>query len=224
MRQTMLRALLLGAAVLLGTAPLRAATLPELRIFIEFNETGQDVGVHTFLDGEWKVLKIFDPRGREIFHVQGTGNLGGIGLSELFVEGEEPSLADLPLDEFFELFPEGTYTVLGRTPDGAKIKRQTTFSHQIPAAPVVLSPSPTAPVDRNHMTVSWQPVTSPAGVVIIGYEVIVDGSSLRVGPGTTSLGVPPEIIDPGTAHKFEVISIANTRNQSITEGSFTTTN
>jgi len=221
---TTLRTLAVGASLLLGASSLEAATLKELRIFIEFNDTGQDVGVHTFLDGEWRLLKIYDPRGRQIFNVQGTGNLGGIGLSELFVEGEEPSLADLPLDEFFELFPEGTYTVIGKDPDGAKIRNEVHFSHLIPGAAHVTSPNPAAPVDRAHMVVSWQPVTTPAGVVIAGYEVIVDSSSMKVSAGTTSIAVPPEVIQAGTEHKFEVITIADNHNQTIVEGAFNTTN
>jgi hypothetical protein len=222
MSSTTLRALAVGASLLLGTSSLRAATLAELRIFIEFNETGQDVGVHTSLDGEWRVLKIFDPRGREIFHVQGTGNLGGIGLSELFVEGEEPSLADLPLDEFFELFPEGVYTVIGKTPDGAKIRSQVTFSHLIPGAPLVTSPTSGAPLDPAHVVISWQPVTTPAGVVIAGYEVIVDSSSMKVSAATTSITAPREVLHPGSEHNFEVIAIADNHNQTIIEGTFTT--
>lgn len=223
MNSAMSRAMLIAISLLLSTSALKAATLDEFRIFIEFNDTDQDVGVHVFLDGEdWRVLKIFDPRGQEIYHVQATSNLGEIGLSELFFEGEEPSLEELPLDEFFAMFPEGKYQIIGRTVDGAKIKISARFSHDIPDAPVVTSPAEGATVDPDHVVISWQPVTTPAGIVIVGYEIIVGSLSVKVPATTTSLTVPPGILESGREYGFEVLSIAANHNQTITGGSFVT--
>src|SRR5262245_39069730 len=78
------------------------------RIIIEFNSTDQDVGVQFFLDAEgWQDVQIFNPRGKQIFAAAATGRLlkqgGG---AELFLESAEPTLDELPLEEFFELFPE----------------------------------------------------------------------------------------------------------------------
>jgi len=223
MRGVTLRVILVAAPLLLWATSLRAAVLDEFRVFIEFNDTDQDVGLHFFLDAEdWRVMKILDPRGREIFHVQGVHGLGAIGLSELFVEGSEPTLADLPLDEFFELFPEGVYTFIGKTTDGAKIKNLYSFSHDIPDAPTITSPAPGALVDPVNAVISWQPVTSPPGIVITGYEVIVGSMSRKVPATTTSVTLPPGFLQPGTEYGFEVLSIADNNNQTISSSMFRT--
>src|SRR5262245_2274981 len=72
--------------------------LEQAKIIFEFNQTDNDLGVQVFLDGEsWKSMKITSPTGQVIFEVAGKGNLGKIGLSELFFEGDEPSLDEVPL-------------------------------------------------------------------------------------------------------------------------------
>jgi hypothetical protein len=70
------------------------------RVFFEFNSSANDLGVHVFLDGEdWKRLRIVNPNGRTIFEVEGKGPYRELGLTELFFEGAEPNLADVPLEE-----------------------------------------------------------------------------------------------------------------------------
>ena len=81
------------------------------KIFFEFNSSASelgDLGVHVFLDGEdWKELKIVNPNGRKIFEVKGKGPYKDLGLTELFFEGAEPDLADVPLEELFGAVPSG---------------------------------------------------------------------------------------------------------------------
>lgn len=220
------RRFLVIASLALLAAPLPAATLEEAKIFIEFNDTDQDVGVHIFLDGEWKSIRITDPRGRVIFDVAGINALGEIGLSELFVEGEEPSLDELPLAELFELFPEGLYTFEGRSEDGERVQSKARFSHRIPGVARILTPQEGVPQDRNNTVIDWEPVTSPAGVQIAGYEVIVEGPgvemSIKVPAWLTQLRVPPEILRPGREYGFEVLTIEKNGNQTIFEGEFET--
>jgi hypothetical protein len=221
------RGFLVIASFALLATPLAAATLEEAKIFIEFNDTDQDVGVHIFLDGEWKSIRISDPRGRVIFNVAGVNALGEIGLSELFVEGEEPSLDELPLAELFALFPEGLYTFEGRSEEGERVRAKARFSHRIPGAPHILTPQEGVPQHRTNTVIDWEPVTSPAGVQIAGYEVIVSGDgitemSIKVPAWLTRLRVPPEILRPGKEYGFEVLAIEKNGNQTIFEGSFET--
>ncbi len=221
------RGFLFIASFALLATPLAAATLEEAKIFIEFNDTDQDVGVHIFLDGEWESIRITDPQGRVIFNVAGVNALGEIGLSELFVEGEEPSLDELPLAELFALFPEGLYTFEGRSEDGERVRAKARFSHRIPGAPNILTPQEGVPQDRTNTVINWEPVTSPAGVEIAGYEVIVSGDgiaemSIKVPAWLTHLRVPPEILRPGREYGFEVLTIEKNGNQTIFEGSFET--
>ena len=55
----------------------------------------------------------------------------------MFVEGNEPTLDELSLDEFFELFPEGTYRFAGRTPDGARWHGEIEFSARHSGGPEI---------------------------------------------------------------------------------------
>src|SRR5687767_1135674 len=83
-----------------------AQRFSEARIFIEYNDTDNDLGFHIFLDGEdWRSLKIINPAGTTIFSVTGKAGYRRLGLTELFFEGAEPSLDDFPLENLLALFP-----------------------------------------------------------------------------------------------------------------------
>jgi hypothetical protein len=225
MRRTTWFAAAIGTVGFLLAAPqLWAVRLEQAKIIIEFNSTARDVGVQVFLDGEqWKRMRIYDPNGNKIFDVTPTGNLGTLGLTELFFEGEEPSLDDLPLDEFLALFPKGVYLFLGETVDGRKLNRRATFTHAIPDGPSIISPAEGAVVDPDHLVISWHPVTTPAGIEIAGYQVLVgEEFSVLLPATTTSVTIPPEFLAPGTEYALEVLAIEAGGNQTITESSFTT--
>jgi len=197
------------------------------RIFFEYNSSANDLGVHVFLDGEdWKRLKIVNPDGRTIFHVQGKLGYAELGMTELFFEGAEPSLDEFALEELLALFPEGEYQFEGRTVDGVELEGTATFTHAVPDGPVV---SAVVGPD-NSLLISWEPVTGPADilpdedVVIVGYQVIVGELFQVTLPDTaTTVTVPPEyVVSLGLGeHAFEVLAIEAGGNQTLTEGSFT---
>lgn len=210
----------------------QAAQIPlgAARIIIEFNSTAQDVGVQVFLDGEpWKSMEIVAPDDRKIYSVKGKGSVRKLGSTELFFESEEPSLIDLPLDEFLTLFPEGTYQFSGKSAEGRdELVGSATFTHNIPDGPVIVSPQAGGVVDLNDAVIDWNPVTTPAGIQIVQYQVIVEGGtpqrafSVFVLASTSSVKVPPEFLEPNTAYLFEVLAIEVGGNQTISEGSFST--
>jgi hypothetical protein len=210
----------------------------ESRIFIEYNSTDNDLGFHVFLDGEdWKTLEIVNPNERTIFNVTGRGGYKELGLTELFFEGAEPSLFDVPLDELLALFPEGLYEFEGRTVDGAEIGGEATLTHAVPAGPDVSASDDTVG-PGNALTIRWDPVTEvatdPAGgifpdepIVVVAYQVIVGSFQVTLPatdpPAPMSLTVPPEFVaslKPGE-HDFEVLAIEAGGNQTITSDSFT---
>jgi hypothetical protein len=210
----------------------------ESRIFIEYNSTDNDLGFHVFLDGEdWTTLEIVSPRGRRIFNVEGRGGYKELGLTELFFEGAEPSLFDVPLDELLAFFPEGTYEFEGRTVDGGEIGGEATLTHAVPAGPDV-STSDDQVGPGNALTIRWDPVTEvatdPAGGVfpdrpidVVAYQVIVGSFEVTLPaidpPTPMSVTVPPEFVaslEPGS-HEFEVLAIEEGGNQTITSDSFT---
>jgi hypothetical protein len=228
----------LAITTAIATRPASAAvTLKAAKMIIEFNASAEDIGVQFFLDSDgWKSIEIFDPRGREIFSSEAEGSLmqqgGG---TELFLESVEPSLDELPLEDFFSRFPEGNYKFKGLTAGGVRITGSARFTHDVPAGPELVSPVP-GPSEECATSVSipavieWDPVTmsiSDKPIDIVAYEVIVENGDLdfdvifpaRAG---TMVTVPAEVLEPGTDYLFEVLAIANGGNQTITEGCFRT--
>ncbi len=86
--------LALAPAVLLSATPTTTDDGDELqlaysRVYWEYNDSANDLGVHVTLDGEdWKSLKLEDPNERVIWGVRGKAGYAKLGMTELFFEGE----------------------------------------------------------------------------------------------------------------------------------------
>jgi len=222
----LLQMLLSGAVLLTLHAPARAAQFEEARIFIEYNSTDNDLGFHVFLDAEdWKTVKIVNPDGITIFEANGKGPYGRLnqGLSEMFFEGAEPSLDDVPLEELLAQFPEGRYRFQGTRADGSRLTSASSFSHAIPAGPVVSSE-----VDGDTIVISWQHVTGPPPgfpdepITIVGYQILVDPFQVTLPASSTQVTLPREFAQTlgRGSHGFEVLAIEASGNQTITAASF----
>ena len=216
--------LLAGVLTLAPARPARAQGFEEARIYIEYNASANDLGFHVSLDGEdWKTLKILDPRGRSIFEVTGKAAYRELGMTELFFEGAEPNLADVPLDELLARFPEGSYRFAGKTVDGTSLVSTGTLSYAIPAGPSV-----SASLDGDTLVISWTPVTAPPEgfpdrpIDVTGYQVIVGSFQVTLPGSATSVTVSREFVASLAAGEqpFEVLAIDAGGNQTITEGSF----
>jgi hypothetical protein len=219
--------LMAAALTLLVAGSTQAQGFEEARIYIEYNESDNDLGFHVALDGEdWTDLKIIDPTGTKVFDVSGSGGYKRLGLTELFFEGAEPTLSEFPLEELLALFPEGEYRFVGKTVDNEKLESTAVLSHNVPAGPIV-STRPVA-AGGGSVEISWQPVTEAAAIlpgrsiVVTGYQVIVGSFQVTVPASVTRVTVPPEFYQslPSGTQDFEVLSIDQTRNQTITEGFF----
>jgi hypothetical protein len=224
-RRPLIAVLLL--AVVLGLAPpARAAQFPEARIFIEYNSTDNDLGFHVSLDAEdWRKVTISNPGGITIFQVEGKGAFGDLGMSELFTEGAEPTLSEVPLQVLFARMPEGRYTFRGVTVNGRSLLSRATLSHAVPAGPEV-----SVIASGDDVVIRWEPVTGPPpgfpnrAITIVGYQVIVGSFQITLPASSTSMELPDELIaslGPGE-HGFEVLAIDASGNQTITAGTFTT--
>jgi len=227
--------LAVGAAALVvagASRPTRAhhsdpdVPLEIAKIFWEYNSSADDLGVQVSLDGEdWKSLDIKNPGGHVIFSVRGRGPYQELGLTELFFEGAEPALSEVPLDELLAKFPEGDYLFAGKTVDGVDITALAAFSHAIPAAPVVAVENDSV----DHLRISWGAVTGhPPGfpdepIDVVAYQVLVDPYQVIVPASVHSVTVTPEFVATLAAgtHPFEVLAIDRSGNQTITEGTFT---
>jgi hypothetical protein len=205
-------------AALAGASP-----FSDVRMLVEFNATTEDAGIRASLDGEpWDAVRIIGPDQR-IFQASGGGNLGQLGLTDLAFESHAPTLEDL-----LTLFPEGEYELRGRTIEGDRLVGTATLTHDIPDEPQILTPAEGALVDPENAVISWDPVTEPAGIEIVGYRVLVErgdrGRSLSfdLPPEATSVPVPPDFLEAGTDYLFKVLAIEAGGNRTITEGIFDT--
>ncbi len=222
--------LLLAAAGTLLSSP--GWTAPNhfeaARLYIEFNQTDNDLGFHVSLDAEdWKSVRILNPAGVTIFEATGRGPYGrpGLGLSEMFFEGAEPSLDDIPLERLLAQFPEGRYRFLGETADGTRLTATSVFSHAVPDGPITA-----VNVSSGGIVIHWRPVTAPPPgfpperIDIVGYQVIVDPFQVILPATSTQVTLPKEFTDslaPGI-HGYEVLAIDASGNQTITAGTFET--
>jgi hypothetical protein len=225
-------ALILNAAAPHAASKKTTVSLSIKKIFFEYNSTASalgDLGVHVFLDGEdWREIKIINPSGRTIFEVEGKGPYKELGMTELFFEGAEPDLADVPLQELLDKFPAGDYKFVGKNVDGDRISDTATLSHAIPAGPTNVS----AQLNGNSLVISWNKVTGPPAnfpnepINIVAYQVIVGDFQVTVpatGANSQSVTVSPEYVASLASGEqpFEVLAIEAGGNQTITEGTFT---
>ncbi len=220
--------LLAAAALLIAPRAGASQEIPfsEARIYIEFNQTANDLGYHVSLDAEdWKRLKIVNPRDVKIFEVIGFAAYRQLGMTELFFEGAEPNLDDFPLNQLLALFPEGFYEFEGLTVDNAELESEVFLSHAVPNGPGNV----TADLGANDsVVISWDPVTTrPPGfpnrpINVVAYQLIVKPFQVTVPSSVTSVTVPPEFVAslPSGEVLYEVLAIDASGNQTITEASF----
>ena len=240
-----------GSAVLAGNGSpdgnagnARGDTIPlkEAKLNIEHNATDNDTGFQGFIDSEgWKWLNAKGPDG-VVLTFRGRGELGELGLTELFFESVEPANADVAIEEILETLPEGNYTISGKAMENGESAGTTSgtawLTHDIPAGPVLLLPAAGAVVPAGELMVSWSPVTQTItgeDVNIIAYQLIIEkdvephphmigkfGLSMYLPPTVTTLTVPSGFLEPGTPYKWEVLAIEESGNQTLSSGEFET--
>lgn len=208
----------------------------DARLKIEANATDGDAGIQVFVDADpWKWIAILDSDGRKIFQSTTRGRFALQGGTELFLESAEPEFSELPLEEFLERFPEGQYSFRGRGLEGEMYVGSATLTHNIPDGPLLLSPlEGDGPVDPNNAVVMWHPVGAPNGSPIIAYQVLVVqlesdfdaipkvALDIFMPASATSMAVPPGFLLPDTEYEWEVLSIEESGNQTLSSSFFTT--
>jgi hypothetical protein len=221
---------LVASPLLIGAAHAgpRPVEFTDARLKVEINATDEDAGLQIFLDGEaWDHVELIDPHGDPVIDVDVNGPAEDYGLTELFSESSEPPFETFPLEQFEELFPEGTYSFRGTTIDGRTMVGSATLTHDFPDGPDILSPADGSKVGGEDLVVEWAPVTTPTGIHIAGYQVLVvqEEPELRVFSAdlqadATKLTISPEFIQPHTRYKVEVLAIEASGNQTLTEITF----
>ena len=191
----------------------------DLAVFFEFNSTDDDLGFQVFLDAEgWGRVQARDPNDRQVLDIEGESELKDLGITELFFESAEPSPAEVLAN-----FPPGAYSFEGITVNHAALSGTAILSHDLPPAPVFVSPLTGEEVSPVDLVIEWNAIAG-----LEAYEVIVAneeaGLSMTVRlPGTvTTLTVPNEFLDADASYKSEILSIAPNGNKTITEIAFDT--
>jgi hypothetical protein len=223
-----------------------AATIAAAKLYVEYNATDNDLGVHgAFDDHGWTELCVYDPNGTQVLAVRPHGPLRDLSLAGIFFESREPPTTEFTFADLKANFPEGQYEVRATNYDGTGLSGAATFTHNVPRPPAVTHP---AIVDEEHagevevpigdLTVEWEEVSETVDggpVSITGYEIIITkvehddphGYSLpvfdvHVPPDRNSLSVSAEFLEPGSLYELEVLALEESGNQTITVGFFTT--
>ena len=90
-----------------------AVPLKEAKLNIEHNAKDNDTGFQGAIDSEgWSKITVTGPDGK-VLDFRGEGELGKLGLTELFFESVEPENADVPISEILKTLPEGNYEFKG---------------------------------------------------------------------------------------------------------------
>lgn len=232
-----------------GCAPEGAEVveIPEAKLYVEYNATDGDVGVHAMLDTDgYTLLCVFDPNGTQILAVEPHGELRDLGLGSFFAESREPPTSEFGFDELEAAFPEGDYAISGTLFDGTGVAGTATFTHDVPAPPAIVAPelaedeerAADATVPSEGLVVEWEDVTETVDgnpVDITAYEVIVtkvehddpNGLSrpifdVHLPPDRNALTVSAGFLEPETAYEVEVLALEASGNQTISLGFFVT--
>ena len=227
--------------------PSQTTRIATAKLILEYNSTDRDLGVHgAFDDHGWRILCVFDPSGRLVLKVTPKSQLRDLTMAGIFFESREPPLSKFGFADLPFRFPEGQYAVRAESFDGKILVGSATFTHDVPAPPIIDAPTLAAdprgakknPVPLQDLAVRWQDVTqTTAGrpVDITGYEVIVTNEGaedpngfsqpiydVHVPPTLNSLRVPVEFLEPDTMYEVEVLALEVSGNQTITVGFFKT--
>jgi len=121
-----------------------AIPLKEAKLNVEHNAKDEDTGFQGFLDSDgWNRITVTGPDGK-VLNLEGKGELGQLGPTELFFESVEPANVDVPIDEVLETLPEAEYEFEGSAIEAGEKLGETTgtalLTHDIPEGPELLSP------------------------------------------------------------------------------------
>ena len=217
--------------------------LKAARLIIEHNATDLDTGFQGFIDSEgWQRLDVTNPDGELVLSFEGQGELADLGLTELFFETVEPENTEVSIEQMLAKMPAGNYTIAGPSmqngESGGPTSAAALLTHTIPKGAELLTPFEGEGVMTDDLVMSWEPVTETiegGPLNIIAYQLIIEknqaphanmigkiGMSMYVAPTVTSVTIPAQILEPGTAYEWEVLAIEESGNQTLSSSEFHT--
>jgi hypothetical protein len=175
--------------------------------------------VQVSFDGPaWTRVAVVGPTGRTVVETADPSGVSGLDLTESVPEDQEPTLVQL-----FQMFPPGDYAFKGTTVGGATLEATGTLSYDLPDPVVIVGIDPAIPA----ITWRWVPGLRSPIRELAGFQVILENAreiavSFDLDPLTTSLTVPSDFLEPGTAYRVDVLAIASNGNRTVTETAFVT--
>jgi hypothetical protein len=230
MKKAMFLSLFLAVAVLGGVQAAGLAQLLRARgrtepfeqaaMFVEFNHTDVDAGVHIQTDHDvgLRELCVVSPRGRIVAEMEWS-TAPPLGLTELRTESAEPDATSA-----LRAYPPGEYRILGLTIEGDRLLSRVTLSHALLPAPEITSPADGDVVPTSGVIVMWNPVVGAQDYIVEFEEDAPGGANLEMNlPGSaTSFPVPDGFLKPDTPYKIGVAARGANGNRSLTEAEFRT--
>jgi hypothetical protein len=225
MRNAILVPGLLAAALLAGMQGATAgrpagprAAAPEAfakaRIYVEFNETDNDTGIHIDTDHDvgLRTLRVVGPNGKTV--VDSTWRTRPpLGLTEMATESAEPDPEQALL-----AYPPGVYRFSGVTIEGDRLVSQATLSHDLLAAPAITSPADGATgVPTTGVSAAWDAVPGAQGYALEIEQGTPFVTKLETTLESTSnrFSIPDGLLIPDTAFQIGVASISSNGNLSL---------
>jgi hypothetical protein len=159
----------------MGGSAMAVQELDKANVFIEYNSTDGDQGIQFFWDSEgFEVMRVFNEENELVLVVNPKFTVEEQGLTETSIESVEPDQEEQTLEEFLELFPEGTYKFRGRSTaneqgDRERIRGEAEFTHDI-LQPVVFK-------KIKLPVIEWdEPLEDLDGesLEVVGYELVVE--------------------------------------------------
>ena len=229
-----------------GASSSREAQQPrpfsEAEIFVELNDTDDDLGLHASIDGEpWTRLEIEGPNERKLLDLFILGRLRNHAMTQLAFESAEPPFDELDPAVFFRRFPEGLYEIEARAQGGGTLEGAAVLSHVLAAPPenILVSGIPAAescdatplPKVFAPVVIQWDPVTTShpevgksGPITISRYQFFVERAGVKLSidlpPTKTEFEIPRAVTDLGRDFKFEIIARTATGNNTAIESCF----
>jgi hypothetical protein len=218
-----------------------APQFEEAQLFLELNDTDQDLGIHASIDGdEWKDLRIESPDDDELVRISTRTGMRRQGLTQLSFESAEPPFGEVRPRDFFARFPEGQYEIAGRAVEGGTMSARASLSHVLPAPPrnvqvnrmsAARSCNDPLPTVIAPVLVDWDPVTQShpdvgrqGAIQIERYQLFVEREGVTLGidlpPTVTLFEIPRAVTDLGQQFKFEIIARSTSGNNTAIESCF----
>lgn len=236
--------LFFGAAMLSLTLPAASAAekFGQANVILQTNLGEGDAGFQAFVDGNgWETITLIGPAG-VVAQFKPQGEIGQLGLTELFVESTEPELAKMPMADLLAKLPAGKYEFRGQASKlgGANgtIIGTAMLSHKFAEGASNMDPNDGAVIPTGDVAFSWHPATKAqdgSPLKIIAQRLIVEsdnpadtrivgtqGLSMSLASDIASFRVPASFFSANTPYTWEVVSIAESGNQTVQGGTFKT--